>query len=246
MNFYTKNFKEQTDTRIKFYGAKMNSYWCSEPFSVDIKFSNLESIFSKLDKIYTLSKIIVDKKSQNKNITLILENDHNIDEKFDIDIILDEKSNSTEYGKAFKDDDGKYQLEFKLPGKYFKKMINDSKQIDKMLTIEMHGSRGPLLFKYKSENNQVSATLMPKKNKIEEFCLKTTLGEKEILSVSIYIDNIKPTASSQLSDDIYFKVSKDKQLRIYSKIDGDAVDIDVMVATVNYKNEDPLLAQGGT
>jgi len=241
MNIYTKNFKEQTDTRIRFHGEKMNSYWSEAPFSVDINFTNLESIFSKLDKIYTLSKIIVDKKSQNKHIMLILENEFYIDEKFDINIILDEKSQNIEYGKSFETDDNIYQLEFKLPGKYFKKMISDSKQMDKQWTIEKHGSSGPLLFKYKSENNQVSATLTPKKSKLHEFDIRTTLGEREILSVSIYIDNIKPTASAQLGNDVYFKVSKDKPLRIFTKVDGDAVSADIIVSTVNYKAQDATL-----
>jgi hypothetical protein len=234
LNLYTKNFKEQNDARISFRGEEMASYYCQEPFSIDVNFANLEPIFSKLDKIYVMSRIFVETASKHKKIIIVLENEYNIDECFDVEIFMDGKSQQTNYSEPFLQNMDE-QLSFKLPGKYFKKMISDSKQMDKQWTIDMHGPTGPLLFSYKTENGQVAAKIVPKQSKIADFEIKSSLEPREILSVSVFLDNIKSVSNSSLGDDIYIKASKGKPLRTFARLDGTAVVVDVIVATVNFK-----------
>lgn len=233
MTLYTKNYKESNTVGINFDGSKMNQYYCPQDLKISVSFANLELIMQKLDKIYESISFVIQKKHQKRRLDIILQNEFNMPEYFKVDIIMDDTTSADTFRDWFTDP-VPYALEFKLPGKYFKKMISDTKQFDKQWTIEKYGVDGNLTFKYKSGNGQVDATVVPKNTK--EMGLKSSVSAKEIFSVSVYVDNIKPTSSAQLADTVLVRAAKDRALWISAELDENAITLNVLINIVDLRN----------
>lgn len=228
---YTKNYKGTNHVGIKCDGALMNQYFAKENIMIGVSFANIEPILNKLDKSYETICFVIKERTKNKWLHIILQNDVNIPESFDIEIFIDEDIGQPLPQDLF-DERVLYQLEFRLPGKYFKKMISDTKQFDKQWTIEKYGDAN-LMFTYKLSNGQVKATIIP--SKAADIGLKSTVTPNEIFSVSVYVDTIKPTSSSQLAEVVYIKASKDRALCIWADLDDKAVIVNTLVDIVDHR-----------
>jgi hypothetical protein len=231
---YTKNYKESNWVRACMDGAKVVSYYCPHDVGMIVLFANLELIWRKLDKAYETVSFIITKKNNGKVLNIILQNEFNIPEYFEIDVIMDHA-----YGKLFDgvfDEGIHYPLEFKLSGKYFKKAISDTKDFDDQWTIEKYGETGSLMFAYRSINGQVRARNVPKNPK--DVITKCDIKQGDIFTVSVFVNNIKPTSANQLADVICFKAAKDKRLLIWADIDEGSIIVDILVDIVDYKKMD--------
>jgi hypothetical protein len=242
---YTKNYKGTNHVGIKCDGALMNQYFAKETIMIGVSFANIEPILNKLDKSYETICFVIKERTKNKTLHIVLQNDVNIPESFDIEIFIDEDIGQPLPADLFDGNLGlggdekvgprlftPYQLEFRLPGKYFKKMISDTKQFDKQWTIEKYGDAN-LMFSYKLSNGQVKATIIP--SKAADIGLKSLVTPNEIFSVSIYVDTIKPTSSSQLAEVIQIKASKDRALCIWADLDDKAVVVNTLVDIVDHR-----------
>lgn len=228
---YTQSYKETSKVGIKCDGALMSRYYCREPLTLGVAFSNIEYILSKLDKSYESICFTVKEKTKAKTLYIILQNEVNMPEYFEIDIFIDPEIQQPLPVDLFREQ--QYMLEFNLPGKYFKKMISDTKQFDKQWTIEKYGGGGNLMFSYKSSNGQVKATIVPKST--TDIGLKSLVAGEDIFSVSVYIDTIKPTSSSQLADSVHIKANKDRALCIWANLDEKAVIVNTLVDIVDHR-----------
>lgn len=234
---YTKNYKETNDVGITCDGSKLNKFYCPHAINISVGFGNLQLVLDKLDRSYETISFVIQKKTQHKTLHIILHNDVNIPEFFEIELIMDaDKPNDVGPLQMF-NDPTPYALEFKLPGKYFKKMISDTKQFDKQWTLEKFGDAGNLMFTYKSGNGQVKATVVPKS--LKDIGLKSLVKVNEIFSVSVYIDTIKPTSASQLAEVIHIKASKDRPLWIWAELDEKAIMVNVLVQIVDHRVPPP-------
>ena len=229
---YTKDYKETNDVGITCDGNKINRYYCAAPITIGVSFSNLELVLSKLDKSYECISFVLKDATQNKTLHCTLQNDVNMYEYFDIDIVIDATDQTNQYHQMFQDQTP-YTLEFKLPGKYFKKAISDAKQFEKQWTIEKFGENGNMMFSYKSSNGQVKARIIPKD--LKDIDLKSRVVNKEIFSVSVYIDTLRPTSSSQLADVIHIKAERDKPLWIWADLDDKAIMINALIKIVDHR-----------
>lgn len=227
---YTENYKGTNKVGIRCDGTLMNQYWCAESISIGVSFVNIEPILNKLDKTYETICFVIREKTKNKTLHIILQNDVNIPESFDIEIFIDPEIQEKLPPEMFLEQP--YALEFHLPGKYFKKMISDTKAFDKAWTIEKYGYSS-LMFTYKHGNGQVQAKIIPKNQ--ADIGLKSTVTIDEIFSVSIYVDTIKPTSASQLADVIHIKASKDRPLCIWADLDEKAVIVNTLVDIVDHR-----------
>lgn len=225
---YNKNHLETNDVGITCNGLKMNRYYCSNPITICVEFCNLEPILGKLDGIYNTISFIVQEKTKNKTLHVILSNDIKIPEYFEIDIIIDNDVTEEFYDRMFQE--SVYDIEFKLPGKYLRKMISDTKQFDKQITFEKLGS-GNLTFLYKTTNGQVKAKLVPAN--LTSIALVSNIAPNEIFSVSVFIDNIRPTSTNQLADEIHIKASKNKPLWLWADLDENTIRIDILVKIID-------------
>ena len=230
LKLHTKNYKGTNNVGIMCDGALMNQYYCQETITIGVSFANIEPILNKLDKSYETICFAIKERTKNKILHVILQNDVNIPEYFDIEIFIDPDIEAEMPKDLFRDQP--YSLEFHLPGKYFKKMISDTKQFDKQWTIEKYGEAN-LMFTYKLGNGQVKATIVPKN--VKDIGLKSTVTKDEIFSVSIYVDTIKPTSSSQLADVIHIKASKDRALCIWADLDEKAVVVNTLIDIVDHR-----------
>jgi hypothetical protein len=221
------SYKKTTNASITCDGSKINQYHCSKDITIEVNFANLELVLSKLDRSFESISFIIQKKTQNKTLHIILQTDVNISEYFELDLIID-----TAKGTFTFDDRVPYALEFCLLGKYFKKMISDTDQFDKQWTIEKFGTAN-LQFKYCSSNAQVKATVVPKSSK--DIALKSTIKPDEIFSVSVYIDAVKPTSSSQLADVILIRAAKDRPLWIRAELDDKVIVVNVLIDIVDLR-----------
>lgn len=236
LQLITSNYKETSDVVITCDGQKMNSYFCPpEGYSIMVSFENLDLILSKLDKSYDSISFVIQKKSQTK-LFIILQNDVNIPEFFEIDLIMNDHIVVDGIFDILSKPDV-YSLEFCLAGKHFKKMINDAKSFDKMWTIQKYGDVGNLVFTYKSANGQVKAKAVPKS--LQSVNLKSKVKPKEIFSVSVYIDSIKPTSSNFLADEINIRAAKDKPLWIWAELDDRAIVLNILIDIVDHRTAPP-------
>lgn len=239
---YTNNYGDTNDVGIKCEGSKMNQYWCSEPMNIGVSFTNIEPILNKLDKSYESISFVIRERTKNKILHIILQNDVNIPEYFDVEIFISEEIGKELPKELFPTVAVPYALDFHLPGKYFKKMISDTKQFDKQWTIEKYGDDGNLMFTFKSANGQVNAKLVPKN--LDEIGLQSLVTKNEIFSVSVYIDRLKPTSSSQLAEVVHIKASKDQPLCIIADLDEKehpgAMVVNTLIKIVDHRAPPPV------
>lgn len=237
LTLYTSNYKETNDVKVTCEGKRMDSYYCpAQGFEIKILFANLELFMQKLDKSYEKISFIITNKNQGKFLNIILNNDIQIPEYFEVDIIMDAVPRK-KYETIF-DEKVAYPLEFKLQGKHFKKLISDTKNFENYWTIEQYGPTANLIFAYKSSNGQVRAKVVPKS--LKDISLKSTIKEGEIFSVSVFVNNIKPTSSNQLADNVWIKAATDRPLWIWAELDrdegadGPSILVDASIAIVDY------------
>jgi hypothetical protein len=237
MNMYTSNFNETNDVQFKFFGHKMLKYYCEQPTTIVVTYTNLESVFNKLDKIYNSISFIIQKNKQVKKLIIVVQTEFNMSEQFDIDLVLDNDNIEQSNVKSEKFENKiaeQHMLQFKLPSKYFKKMIADTKQMDKQWTVEKYGVSGPLQFTYKSGNGQVNTRIISKKPEDLEIKCSGLSGDRDIISTSVFVDNIKPIATAALGDYATIFISKNQPMLITTDLNKSAVIANVIIKTVDY------------
>lgn len=232
LNMYCRDHNENNDVQFTLDGSKMSSYYCGEDRCISINFNNLELILQKLDKSYETISFIITRRDSLKLLYIVLKNDENIPEYFDIDVTTEFKE-PVDYSVFDEKNAADYQLEFRLKGRYFKKAISDSKHFEKVWQIEKLGSEGNLIFSYKSDNQQVRARLVPENNK--DIALVSRIRAGEIFSVSVFTSNLKPTSSNQLADYIHIRASQNKPLWMYAEIDDRAITVNIICRTVDLR-----------
>lgn len=233
---FAKSYKEKNVVRTRILGSKVSSYYCPTVMHVVVLFANLDIILQKLDKAYETIAFVITTKHRDKMMHCILQNEFDIPEYYDIDILQDIPF-VNQFENVF-DESIPYPLQFKLPGKYFKRTISDVKLFDEQWTITMMGNLGNLMFTFRSVNGQVRARNVPKD--VKKVIEVNELKADELFNVSVFAADLKPTSAAQLSEIIHFKAAKDRQLWIWKDLDDGAIFVDVLVDIINYKKTGPV------
>lgn len=215
---------------IKIEATKLNHYYCEHPINITLEPKNLDKITQKVDKNYNLFSMVLKKNSYRNHLIIILNNKIlSIDESHIINLIENDGDLSDFYTKTI--DYNLYPLKFELPGKYFKKLINDISIFSDIFTIEKI-NKNPLQFIYKNINNTIKGyNICKDNNKIK---LESNLSEDDIFSVSIRIDYIKALSNSLLSDKIKIYADKDNDLIFNLLIDGGVIEILIYTSINKY------------
>ena len=202
---------------LKINGNKLNHYYCEKELDIGINCKDLELILNKVDKEYNSIIMIISKNSYQKNIIFILENEIQIDEIHTIDVIGQYIHMTDE--KEF--DNSNYMVEFTLPGRYFRKTINDIKSLSSQLSIQQEDNTHPLEFGYNSQNKKIrSKHILKNTNKLN---LISKLKNNNSFRIDIKIDYIKPISSSLLSEKIKILVDENKKFTTHSEIDNGTI-----------------------
>lgn len=221
---------EKNLINIKIDSTKLNHYYCEHPINITLDPKNLDKITQKIDKNYNLFSMILKKKSYRNNLIIILNNKIlSIDESHIINLIENDGDLNQLYNKNV--DYNLYPLKFELPGKYFKKLINDISIFSDLFTIEKI-SKNPLQFIYKNINNTIKGYNICKDN--QKIKLSSTLSDDDIFSVSIRIDYIKALSNSLLSENIKIYADKENDLIFNLLIDNGVFEILIYTAINKY------------
>jgi hypothetical protein len=228
--FYAKDHHKVSKIRVRIDASKINHYYCRSELDIGISTKEMELILNKIDKDYTTIVILSTVGSTQRNITLILENDMNIDETHVIDITGD-------YNKMENEDEftnEKYAVKFELPSKYFKKTINDIKTMSNQLSITQEDAKSPLVFEYTTPNKKTrSKHTVKNSTKIK---LESKLDDDDSFRVDIKIDYINPISKAQISDDIMILVDENKPLMTKAYIDNKTIEIKTLTDIIDERD----------
>lgn len=189
----------------------INHYYCENPIKINLNPKSIESVIQVLDKNYTTIAFMLKTATSRSVLNIIFKNDIHIDEYRELDL-----TQSSHHNDECVFDDSNYAVKFKLPGKYFKKFINDINMFSDILTINKIGE-APLTFSYTSKDRTVKSKHIVNDPSLID--LKSTVAEDEIFSSSVQIDYIKPLSGSLLSEHIY--ISADIHRNMIFKINVD-------------------------
>lgn len=221
---------EKNLINIKIEATKLNHYYCEHPINITLDPKNLDKITQKIDKNYDLFSIILKKNSYRNNLIIILNNKMlSIDESHIINLIENDSELNQLYDRTV--DYNLYPLKFELPGKYFKKLINDISTFSDLFTIEKVNNN-PLRFIYKNINNTIKGYNICKDH--AKLKLESTLTADDIFSVSIRIDYIKALSNSLLSDNIKIYADKENDIIFNLLIDNGVFEIIIYTAINKY------------
>lgn len=221
---------EKNLINIKIDSSKLNHYYCEQPLSITLEPKNLDKITQKIDKSYNLFSIILKKNSYRNHLIIILNNKSlSIDESHIINLIENDSDLNQLYNKNV--DYNLYPLKFELPGKYFKKLINDISIFSEFFTIEKVND-SPLRFIYKNINNTIKGYNICKDH--TKLKLESTLQADDIFSVTIRIDYIKALSNSLLSDSLKIYADKENDIIFNLLIDNGVFEILIYTAINKY------------
>lgn len=231
----TRDHLKKSNIKTVIDCKNINHYYCKDPVRINLNPNNIEKVIQVLDKNYTTVAFTLKTTTSRSFLNVIFKNDLHIDEYREIDLI----QTSTHISNV-SFDDSNYAVKFKLPGKYFKKFVNDINTFSDTLTINKIGL-SPLTFSYTSKDKTVKSKHVVKDPSVIE--LKSAVADDEIFSSSVQIDYIKPLSGSLLSDYIYISADTHKNMIFKINVDNQdsrskefTINILISTDTVNLKN----------
>lgn len=228
--FYAQDHLKKSRIRVRIDADKLHHYYCNKVVDIGVNCRDMELILNKVDKDYTTIILLSTKGSVQKNITVILENEMQIDEIHTIGLIGQYKHINNE--EDFVDED--YMIKFKYPSKYFKKTISDINTISSRLCISQESRDDLLEIEYRSKNKKVTSRHVVKKP--ERICLQSQLRAGENFRVDVKVDYIKPISSAQLADEIWIYVDENKSFMTKAVIDNGAIEIKTLTEIIDGRN----------
>jgi len=230
--FYAVDHHDKTKIRVRVNTEKINHYYCRDVLDVGISTKEMDTILNKVDKEYTSMVILSDIKSAKRSITMVFENDIQIDELHQLDLIG--TYNKMENEEEFIDEN--YTIKFEFPGKYFKKTIGDIKSLSSQLSILQEDNESPIVFEYLASNLRIHSKHTVKDGK--KIKLISNLPEGDSFRVDIRIDYLKPISSSQIADDISILVDENKSFMTIAYIDDKTIEIKTLTEIIDERPED--------
>lgn len=204
--FWTTDHHRKNKILITLTCSKLNFYYCKSDLEIGISFRNLDLVFSKIDKSYHCICLLVKENFLDKNIEIRLTNDMSIDEQHKIDMIG---------GYPRLEDEGifardGYKLNFRMPVKYFKKMIVDVKSFSNVLSICKYEPKDSMRFEYITKDKKIkSSNVVRDPDKIK---LEHSLTDSESFRVSFAVEDFKPISCSMIANEIMVHLSEDKPM----------------------------------
>jgi hypothetical protein len=217
--FYAEDHLKKSQIRIKIDGSKLNHYYCKQTLNVAVSCLDLDKPMNKVDKEYTNIIIASSQENSQKNLTIILKNDIQIDEVHTIELVgltnplLDESPFNTDA----------YAIQFELPGRAFRKMMTDINAISKQMWIKMDDPEAEMEFGYISGNRKIKSRHVVKdKNKIK---LSSTMKADESFRIDLKVDYVKTISSAHIAEYITIMCDEKKPFTTRAYIDDRTIEI---------------------
>ena len=227
IDILTTDHLKKSNIKVVVKCDKINHYYCKEPIRIYLNPKNMEKIIQVLDKNYMSIAFVLKTLSCRSVMSIIFKNDIKIDEYREIDLI---QSSNTMYAVVFDDDN--YPIKFRLPGKYFKKFVNDIGMFSDTLTITKIGAT-PLTFSYVSKDKTVKSRHIVQSG--EAIGLVALVADDDIFSSSVQIDYIKPLSGALISDMVLISADSHRNMIFRIAVDQETIQILVSTSTVKLK-----------
>lgn len=218
--------KRNNKIRVTINGKDIHRYYCATELEFGLNLAYLEPLHKKLRKQFT--ELVwfseEDEKDQKTHIWLKWEyyskawnmTNYSLAGTYD-------KINEKEFDEF---DHNKYPISFTLKHKIFKDIVDDASNHGDLLYIRQYGKNNPLCIDYSPEETRFESS--NPFSDAKELKLKSNIGENEIFSVSIHVEDLKSIATTIPSEEIHFMVSKTEDLIMTSYLDGKAVIVRVL------------------
>jgi hypothetical protein len=230
--FYAEDHHKKSKIRVRLDATKLNHYYCKSTLDVGVASKDLELILNKVDKEYSSIVLLSNLGSTQRNITLVLENDIQIDEMHTIDLVgqYDKMENESD----FVDED--YMIKFQFPSKYFRKTINDIKTMSSQLSITQEDAESSLVFEYLTNNKKIQSKHTVKDN--NKIKLVSELAAGDSFRVDVKIDYIKPISAAQIADEVTILVDENKAFMTKAYIDNETIEIKTLTEIIDDRPEE--------
>lgn len=217
IKMYALDHMDVNQIYIKIYGNRMNRYYLNKTFECGLGSINIQKILQTLNKDCAKIYFFTNAQYERSKIKIGLANDEIEDDSiYTIDLNqIDEYDWSVEQEL---EQEEFYPLKFELPFKYFKKKINDFKLLGEIMKIEKHGENNLRLSYNFSNNKGDQNTYFKNPGKI---CLRSLIDPGEIFSTSVYLDHVKPLASSLIAETIHISACVGKKIIFTALLDQD-------------------------
>lgn len=218
--------------RINIDCNQVNHYYCENELDIGLLCKNPEIIMATIDKNYNSILFLSTHENIQKNIQIVLKNDIDIEENHKIELIGE--YDRIENNEQFLDED--YTIKFKLPGKYFKKMVSDIRSFSDQLTIRQDCNDDPLMFEYIKHDKKIKSNHIIKNNKMIN--LRSKLGDDDTFRTSFKIDYVRPISSALLADSIEIYADENKPLMFIIQMDDAAIEMRILTEIIDNRELD--------
>jgi hypothetical protein len=228
---WCEDHHKQSHVRVKINANKINHYFCSGELDIGMNNKNPELVMSTIDKTYTSILFLSKVGYEQKNISIMFNNEIEIDETHKIELIGE--YSKVENEKKF--DDLGYTIKLELPGKYFKKLISDVRNFSDTITFRQDDCNSPLLMQYATSSKKIKSFNIIRNPKAVKF--ESSLSGDDSFITQVKVDNLKAVSSAQLADKITIYASETKPLMLRLSLDKDTINLCVLVNIVDERNE---------
>ncbi len=218
--------------RVKINCNEINHYYCADELEIGLLCKNPELVMNTIDKTCNSILFLSTQDNTQKNIQIVLKNDIDFEEVHKIELIGE--YDRFEDNQKFLDED--YAIKFKLPCKYFKKMISDIRSFSDQATIRQDGYGEPLMFEYIKHDKKIKSLHMAKNSK--SICLESNLIEDDTFRASFKVDYVKPISSAVLSEHIEIYADENKPLMFIIQMDDKAVEMKILTDIIDNRDVD--------
>lgn len=229
---YGMDHLKQSSVRVRIDANKMIKYYVQDEFGIGIAAKHLEELLNMVDRDYSCVVILSTKAMYLNRLKIVFRNEIQIEECHEIDLI-------SQYDKLPNDLDftnEEYCIKFNLPGKYFRKMINDIRNLTDVLNICQDDRKEPMYFAYTKTNRKIRSRHTVKNS--DKIGLVSKLEKNCLFKVSFKLENIKPISSAHLAEQVTLMVDEKKRLMYKAYLEDNAIEIKVLTETINTQSKD--------
>lgn len=214
----TSDHLGKNDCVIDIMGAKMQKYFCEEPFQIVIDPDNVKTLINLIDK--NCERIILFSNKNTKysflNIQVQCITSLGIISNHAIDLMRNQVTECRD-----DNDTSDYPLSMTIPSKTYKKYIGAIYSCSDEFTIYRNKNNGnykeSILFMYKTRNKKINSEVVITDG-LKDIIVKYTGPKDSIFGVSVKCEYCKPLSTILLSDFITIRVHENRKINFECQI----------------------------
>lgn len=207
--------KGKTLFLVTFDCTNVVHYYCAEKMVATINAAHIIKINDGVGKGNTKISIILKKDTMRKTIIFVFQNEMKIDTFREIVLMspsMDHQSSMSDF--EYKD----HEVSWEWPSGYLKETIGDIMRFTNTFTAQKNGTTGKFMFPYRSDDGNIVSQNIIKDPELSK--LVENITGKDIFSVSVLIEYIKPISSAVLSKTIRIYADRNKKMIFVANLDS--------------------------